>query len=196
MKFLRVAFRCFGPFEDQTLDLSGPAGFRILFGVNEAGKSSALRGLHALLFGFHGQSKDDFRFKYNQFRVLAVMENSKGEPLECIRRKGNKDTLRKSCDKEVIPDQQLTKFLGNLDQAQFEQLFGLDADRLRQGGEEIAEGKGDLGSLLFAAGAGMKGLRALSQDLESRQHELYRSGGRTQHITEAMREYRELCGQV
>ena len=60
------------------------------YGVNEAGKSSALRGLNALLFGFPGQSSDDFRFKYNQFRVHAVLENQAGQKLECFGEKATR----------------------------------------------------------------------------------------------------------
>jgi uncharacterized protein YhaN len=196
MKFLQVKFCCFGPFEEQSLDLSGPGGLKVVFGANEAGKSSALRGLNAFLFQFPGQSNDDFRFKYNQFRVHAVLENSTAQTLECIRRKGNKDTLRKACDKDVLPDQLFTDFLGGLDKPQFEQLFGLDAKRLVDGGNTITKFEGALGEALFAAGAGMKGLRVLSQRVESRKVELYLAGGKKQLITEAMREHRELVEQV
>ena len=97
--------------------------------------------MNALLFGFGGQSGDDFRFRYNQFRVHAVLEDSNGRKLECIRRKGNKDTLRKDCDKEVLAEQHLTQFIGGLDERQFEQLFGLDALRLRKVSDDIASNK-------------------------------------------------------
>jgi uncharacterized protein YhaN len=200
MRFLRVTFRCYGPFEEQRLDLSETGHLHVIYGLNETGKSSALKGLKALLFGFHGQSKDNFRFNYNQFRVHTVLENLAGQKLECIRRKGNKDTLRKNCDKEVIPDRQLTDFIGGLSKEQFEQLFGLGAERLVEGGKDITgeQGRkgGELGQALFAAGAGMKGLRLLSQKLEERQKVLYLVGGRTQKITVALREHRELLDQV
>ena len=47
MKFKRLVFRCFGPFKEQTLDLSAAAGLHVVHGPNEAGKSVALRGLRA-----------------------------------------------------------------------------------------------------------------------------------------------------
>lgn len=196
MKFQSVTFRCFGPFDEQTIDLSGPVGLRVVFGENEAGKSSALRGLLAFLFGFPGQSSDDFRFKYNQFRIHALLENGGIQPFECIRRKGNKDTLRSGDDKTVIPERELTKFLGGLDEVQFKQLFGLDAKRLREGGQAIVDGQGELGEALFAAGAGMKGLRSLSQHLEQSQQNLFISGKRTQVITKGLSELRDLSDQV
>jgi uncharacterized protein YhaN len=188
MKFVRITFRCFGPFEELTLDLSGPSGFHVVYGPNEAGKSSALRGLHALLFRFP-QSGDDFRFSYGQFRVHAIMEDAAGATLECVRRKGNKATLRAVDEKTEIPELSLTRFLGGLQQTQFEQLFGLDSKRLVDGGRQIAEGRGDLGEALFAAGAGLTGLRIMAQNLEDRQQALYSFRGRTQPINRAITEY-------
>jgi uncharacterized protein YhaN len=189
MKFLSVKFQCFGPFDDQSLDLSGRNGFHVIFGPNEAGKSSALRGLHALLFGFPVQSGDDFRFKYAQFRIHASLEDSAGTTLECIRRKGNKATLRAIDDKTEIPDQSLTRFLGGLQQQQFEQLFGLDGKRLVDGGRDIADGRGDLGEALFAAGAGLAGLRTLARSLDARQGALYKIRGQTQPINKALSDH-------
>ncbi len=189
MKFVRVTFRCFGPFEEQPLDLAGPGGFHVVFGPNEAGKSSALRGLHAFLFGFPVQSGDNFRFQYTQFRVHALLMDSAGTTLECIRRKGNKATLLAADEKTVIPETSLTRFLGGLQQLQFEQLFGLDSKRLVEGGRDITEGRGDLGEALFEAGAGLAGLRALAQSLEKRQAALYTFRGKTQSINKALSDH-------
>jgi len=196
MKFVRVTFRCFGPFEEQPLDLSGPCGFHVVFGPNEAGKSSALRGLHALLFGFPVQSGDDFRFKYNQFRIHASLVDSAGTTLECIRRKGKKATLLTADEKTEIPEASLTRFLGGLQQLQFEQLFGLDSKRLVEGGRDITDGRGDLGEALFAAGAGLAGLRALAQTLEERRLALYRFRGQTQLINKALSDHEKQVAAV
>ena len=163
MRFVRVTFRCFGPFEEQSLDLSGPGGLHVVFGPNEAGKSSALRGLDAFLFGFPPQSRDDFRFKYSQFRVRRVLQDSSGQTLECVRRKGNIATLRMIDERTEIPESSLSRIIGGLERRQFEQLFGLDSKRLVDGGREIAEGRGELGEALFAAAAGLAGLRALGR---------------------------------
>jgi hypothetical protein len=196
MKFVRVTFRCFGPFEEQPLDLSGPCGLHVAFGPNEAGKSCALRGLHALLFGFPVQSGDDFRFKYAQFRIHASLVDSAGKTLECIRRKGKKDTLRAADDKTVIPETSLPQFLGGLQQLQFEQLFGLDSKRLVEGGRAITDGRGDLGEALFAAGAGLAGLRALARTLEERQLALYRFQGKTPSINRALSDHEKQLAAV
>ena len=188
MKFVRITFRCFGPFEELTLDLSGPSGFHVVYGPNEAGKSSAMRGLHALLFKFP-QTGDDFRFKYTQFRIHATMVDAAGATLECVRRKGRIGTLRTVDEKAEVPEVSLTRFLGGLQQVQFEQLFGLDSKRLIEGGRQIADGRGDLGEAIFAAGAGLAGLRAMAQSLEDRQQALYKFRGQTQPINRAISDY-------
>jgi uncharacterized protein YhaN len=190
MKFLSVAFRCFGPFEDQRLELSGAGRFHVVFGPNEAGKSSALRGLHAFLFGFPERTKDDFRFKYEQFRIHAELENSAGKTLSCVRRKGRKATLLLSDQRTEVSRSSLAEFLGDLQEQQFEQLFGLDSTRLVEGGQGIAEGQGDLGEALFAAGAGLAGVRALARSPEEKQVKVYRSRGQTQPINKALGDHK------
>jgi uncharacterized protein YhaN len=150
----------------------------------------------AFLFGFPGQSTDDFLFKYNQFRVHAVMVNKSNKTLECIRRKGNKDTLRNADDKTVCMERELSDFLGGLDLSRFEQLFGLDSERLVKGGQEVALGKGELGEALFAAGAGMKGLRDLEARLEERQNAFCTSTLRKGTIPDNKAKHAALAQQI
>ena len=53
----RLGLMAFGPFTDRVLDLSvGDHGLNVIFGRNEAGKSSALRALHALFSGIPAQT--------------------------------------------------------------------------------------------------------------------------------------------
>lgn len=196
MKFLSVSFRCFGPFEEKQLDFTAPCGLHVIFGPNEAGKSSALRGLYALLFGFGHAKTDDFRFKTDQFRVQASLQTANGELLECIRRKGKKATLRGADDRSEIAESVLTQFLGGLQQSQFEQLFGLDSARLIEGGNLIALGKGDLGEALFAAGAGLAGLRKLAESLEERQAAMYKSRSSQLPINAALRDHSQQLAAV
>lgn len=53
MKIKSLSLVAFGPFSGQVLDFSSSLpGLHIVYGPNEAGKSSAMRALQALLFGF------------------------------------------------------------------------------------------------------------------------------------------------
>ena len=61
MKILKVNLIAFGPFTETVLDLSeGEEGLHIIYGPNEAGKSSALRALRQMLYGIPDRSADDF----------------------------------------------------------------------------------------------------------------------------------------
>ncbi|MGA7979754.1 MAG: AAA family ATPase, partial [Chromatiaceae bacterium] len=62
MKLLDLHLLAYGPFTDRHLDLSaGREGLHVVFGPNEAGKSSALRALRSLLYGVPERTQDDFR---------------------------------------------------------------------------------------------------------------------------------------
>jgi len=61
MKILELGLHAFGPFTDAVLDLSASQeGLHLIYGPNEAGKSSALRALRQGLFGIPAQSSDSF----------------------------------------------------------------------------------------------------------------------------------------
>jgi hypothetical protein len=66
-----------------------------------------------------------------QFRIHALLEDSAGNALECIRRKGNKATLRQPDDKVEILEPALAGFVGGLQQQQFEQLLRAERTDVR-----------------------------------------------------------------
>ena len=153
MKLIRLSLSAVGPFTGTVLDLSGgEQGLHLVYGPNEAGKTSALRALSHLLFGFPHLSSDNFVHPNDQLRVGGTLRRSDGDELEFIRRRGKGNTLRGPGDSVVVPEDRLAGFLGGLNQETFKTLFGIDHERLTQAGEEIRTGKGRLGELLFAAG--------------------------------------------
>src|SRR5262249_45452636 len=159
-------------------------------GPNEAGKTSSLRALGYLLFGFPARTPDDFIHPYDQLRVGAVLEHSDGRVLEVIRRKANKNPLRGPDDAEVVPAEQLERLLGGLDQDSFTTLFGIDHARLARAGEEIRTGQGRLGELLFTAGTGLAGLNRAQSQLQNELDALFKPRGQNQRINQALAELR------
>src|ERR1700728_3050580 len=121
MKLLELNLRAVGPFSGVVLDLSGgEKGLHLIFGPNEAGKSSTLRALSRLLFGFPQRSADNFVHPNEQLRVGVRLRHSSDEELEIVRRRGQKNTLRGSDDSSIIPDDHLVRFLGGINQDTFE----------------------------------------------------------------------------
>ena len=95
MKIRRIRLDAYGPFTDLTIDLpnSGP-DFHMLFGPNEAGKSSALKAIRHMLFGIPAQEPVNFLHGYPKLRVGARLVNGSGDEIEFLRRKGRAKTLR------------------------------------------------------------------------------------------------------
>ena len=85
--------------------------------------------------------------------------------LKFWRRKGRKTTLLDGSG-NPLPDDALAPFLGGLSQDVFERSFGLDAARLRAGGDEMLRADGDVGASLLAAASGLRGLAELRRSLE------------------------------
>ena len=82
-----------------------------------------------------------------------------------------------------MPDERLARFLGGIGQDTFEVMFGIDHERLTRAGEEIRTGQGQLGELLFAAGAGLAGLRQAQQTLQQGLDDLFKPRARTRGST-------------
>ena len=195
MRLLELHLKAFGPFTDRRLDLSGgEQGLQLIFGPNEAGKSSALRALKALLYGFPARSGDDFLHPYDQLRVGARLRFKDGSELELLRRKGKKSTLL-AADGETplngADGLRLDRCLQGIDEALFSSLFGLGHDGLVAGGRELLAQKGDVGQALFAAGLGTRNLRQVLEGLDAEAEALFLPRGLKPRINQGIAEHRE-----
>ncbi|MDV6344024.1 AAA family ATPase [Nitrosomonas sp. Is37] len=196
MKIRKLNFVAFGPFTERALifDLAG-GGLHIVYGPNEAGKSSALRGLKALLYGIDERTPDNFLHDNEKLRIEGCMRAANGEELTLARRKGRKNTLL-SREGEALDDKVLTPFLQGITQELFEMLFGIDHQALVQGGEEILEQKGEVGQALFSASLGSHTLHAVLAQLDEEADGLFRPRGATQTINSALKAYMDLNKEI
>ena len=190
MKIARLELRAFGPFTDLTLELdSGSQGLHLIYGPNEAGKTSTLRALKQLLYGIPNRSTDDFIHSYSQLRIGASLVNGDGETLEIVRRKAAKNDLREADDSTALDPGRLARLLGGLDREAFETMFGIDHPTLVAGGREIVAGGGSLGQVLFAAGSGVADLRAVQKRLEEAAAALFVPRGSVPKINKNLSEF-------
>jgi uncharacterized protein YhaN len=187
MKLLEIKLIAYGPFSGTVLDLSaGHEGLHVIYGPNEAGKSSALRALRHLLYGIPGQTADGFVHPYAKMRIGATIQAGNGDQLEFIRRKGRRNTLRAADDHTVVDDAALNRFLSGVDADLFETMFGIGYPDLVRGGRQIVEGGGNLGQLIFAAGSGVANLREIQNELQSEADALFRPSGQRPKINTAL----------
>lgn len=196
MRIDRLQIPAFGPFTDLDLAFNGePADFHVIYGPNEAGKSSLLRAIRDLLFGIPGQSADNFQHDYGDLRIQAQISNRAGERLVFARRKGNKNTLLDG-ENNPLPDKTLAVFLGGIDQEYFTSMFGLGAAELREGAAHLLRGEGDIGQALFSASLGGRPVQQVLERLRDRSEQLYKPRA-TVNVTirPAVVRYKELLKQ-
>lgn len=192
MKILKLNLTAFGPFSNAQLDLSGGnQGLHVIYGPNEAGKSSSLRAITDLLYGIHSRTPDNFIHPYPRLRIGAQLQHSDGNVLEIVRRKANKNSLFSGDDSTPLDEAELARFMGDVDRELFHMMFGIDHERLRRGGEEIVQGDGRIGELLFAAGAGLVDLQAVQTRLHDEMDLLLKATGRSGTIATDIKEFQE-----
>ena len=165
MRLLSLELDRYGPFTGRTLTFRSDAKLHVVYGANEAGKSCALAAITDLLFGIERQTRYDFLHDGKDMRIGATIAARDGSRLTFRRRKGNKNTLIDAADSS-LGDDALLPYLGNLSREVFCSAFGLDAEALRRGAEEMLKSEGDVGASLFAAASGLRGLTELRRSLE------------------------------
>lgn len=207
--------------------------YYLIYGDNEAGKSTLLRGISALLFGVPAKTPDVHSCKGSELRIGATISQTaspRGKParitvrkpaipplfgdnvgsdaggndgvgtgadgqrLSFRRRKGTSGTLLDLNDGQ-IDDDALAPFLRELDRERFEQFFGLNHQRLHEGGEELLRGQGDVGSALFQA-AGLLDLRRLLEKLDADAKEVFSPKSRTRTISRIIDEFRQAKSEI
>ncbi len=193
MRILELDLIAYGLFEKKTLDLSkGREGLHIIFGPNEAGKSTALRALKALLYGIPTRTPDNFKHRYNDLRVGATIRLADGSEIPFIRRKGHKNTLRDENDRKKLDDSFLTKLLSGVNADLFSNFFGINHISLREGGKDILSGEGDAGQALFSAGMGISGLRGVLSNLDEEAKQLFAERAQKPVINQALSELKDV----
>jgi uncharacterized protein YhaN len=176
MRIRRLHLLRYGHFTDAAVDLpASTPDVQLIFGPNEAGKSTAMSAIEDLLYGIPGNSSRNFLHEYGAMRLGATLERE-GSAQVVRRRKGKKDTLLAD-DETPLPagESVLTPFLGGADRPFYMRMFNLDHERLRQGGREILEARDDVGQMLFSAGTGVVGLRDRQKKMEAEADALWAS---------------------
>ena len=192
MKILSLDLLAYGPFTGRILDLSrGEHGLNLVYGLNEAGKSAALRALVSFFYGIHPQTSDNFVHHYDALRIGARLRFSDGTERTFVRRKGSRNTLLDESG-SALDESELARFLDGVSRETFTRMYGLDSDALVQGGRELSSGEGELGPVLFAAASGISEVRAAITDLEQEAQGLFKPTGSAPVINRLIADYRRI----
>ncbi len=189
MRILSLHCIAFGCFTNLKLDLADPGRtFHVIYGPNEAGKSTVLRALTGLLYGIPARTTDAFLHDMKDLRIAAELEHSDGRRFTFIRRKGNRDTLLDVEGKPIL-EKKIEEFLGGVGEDLFHNLFRLDHPSLVRGGEDLLAGKGDVAQSLFEAGTGITGLRQVLTTLDTEADSLFTQRSKAALVNHYIAEY-------
>ena len=93
MRLAKLDLPRYGRFTDASIELPrAERDIHIVFGPNEAGKTTCLTAIEDLLFGIPARSPYNFLHSYENMRVGAVLEND-GDCFEFQRRKTQRDMI-------------------------------------------------------------------------------------------------------
>ncbi len=177
MRFDTLNLLAFGPFTSCKLSFQKSRhDLHVIHGPNEAGKSSLLRAIHHLLYGFPSSTPDDFIHEYRKLRIGATVSDG-DNTLTFLRKKGNRGTLL-DADENSIDEGKLRAFCGSVGSEFFLNMFGLNTDALRAGASKLLSGEGELGVLLFSASAGGSPIDSAISKLQAESDKLFVGNGR------------------
>ncbi len=184
MRIARLDLSRYGRFTDRVIELPyREPDFHLLVGANEAGKSTLRCAILDLLFGIEMRSPYNFRHAYGDMRLGARVEHGDAA-LDFVRVKARTRTLQ-APDGSALPDTALADFLGGIERGFFEQMFGLDHQRLVAGGRDILSAANDVGQILFQSATGIASFGTVREALEQEADALWakrRAGDREYYI--------------
>ena len=195
MRFDYINLRAFGHFTDYELSYDPDKNFHLIYGPNEAGKSTTLRSITNFLYGFPQKTNDSFLHSNTKLRIEGQLKNANGEALQFIRRKGRKDTVL-DLDGKPINEKVVNEFLHGLSEDQFTNMFALDHIRLREGGESLLQSNGSVGESVFSAASGINVLRKILDNLDKETSSLYKKTGSNPVLNKLLSKEKELNKQL
>ena len=190
MRLRRLILSRYGMFSDSddkpTVDFGerkkGEPDLHVIYGPNEAGKSTALAGFLDLLFAFELRSRYAFLHGYDAMRVETDLEID-GAPRRFVRIRKRQGSLLDGGGR-AVPEGRLANALGGMTRETYKAMFSLDDDTLEAGGDEILKSEGDVGRALFAGGAGLVKLSETLKELRENADEFHRERARKTKLNE------------
>ena len=191
MRIDRLDLVRYGAFSDRTVDF-GPApaegtpDLHVVFGPNEAGKSTLFAAWLDLLFGFEG---DGYAFDHGKsaLEVRAALSLSSGK--RRIARAGALAPPAEDADA-------LAAALGSLGRGDYATMFSLDTDELETGGRAILSSEGRLGELLFSAGSGLARMGDVLAGVRADAEAIYKYRGSTSEVAGLIKEMKALDERI
>jgi len=192
----------FGHYTDQSIGTFDDA-LTVVRGQNEAGKSTLLAFMRAVLFGFPArlgaQHHPPLRGGRHGGRIMLRLDDGRRFTVERVQGRGRGTFQARDEAGTVIDEQRFNAFIGHASETLFRSAFTFDLDDLPR----FDDTDGDLGGLLYGASIGAEQLPQAMKRLDGRIEDLFKPGGSTQvtarlvHEMDRARQYlREVAGKA
>jgi len=185
MRIERLDLTAFGHFTDHVLELDGP-GLQVIFGPNEAGKTTARAAIANLLFGIEMRTPFDFVHRKPNMRLGAKVIDDAGNPHEVIRYKRRNDDLVDAATDLPVSAGRWAEILGGRSEDDYHSLYTLGREELVARTKNLLRSGGSVEVTVFAAGLGRTSMGEVLDRLTSEAAGLYRPRGKLQTVNERL----------
>lgn len=194
MRLRRLDLTRYGKFTEDRLDFGkrpeGAPDLHIVYGRNESGKSTTLAAWLDLLFGVDARTPYAFLHPYATMEIGGALEF--GGATHELRRVKRQSRSLLDAQGRPADEGALAAALPGLTRETYAAMFSLDDATLEQGGEAILDSKGELGALLFSAGAGLAEAARALDEMTAQAAELHRKKASKTRLAELKRRVAEL----
>lgn len=197
MRLRRLDLTRYGKFTDYSIDfgehVDGTPDLHIVYGLNEAGKSTSLSAYLDLVFGIEERTKYGFLHQGKTMEIGGCLEFD-GRAHEFKRVKQRSNSLLNEHG-QPVNEAILSVPLAWLTRDAYRMMFSLDDQTLEDGGNAILESKGDLGELLFSASAGLAGISSILEAATAESDGIFRKRASSTKIAGLKRQIADLKSQ-
>ena len=199
MRLRQLNLDLFGGFTDKQFDFGprrdvGTPDFHVIYGPNEAGKTTTMEGYLRLLYGFPHREPYDFLHQRKNLRVSGLLDIDGTET--AFTRLPTRDPSLRDAHGQELPNSALQAHLSGLSEEDYRNLLCLDDLTIEKGGEEITRAKGDIGRLLFSAAAGISELSDVLDKVREEADGLYRKRASSTRLAALRKEHAEIEKQI
>ncbi|QNF28277.1 ATP-binding protein [Metabacillus elymi] len=198
MKIEKLMIYGYGKFENQTIEFTD-SKLQIIYGENEAGKSTIMSFIHSILFGFPTKQQTGNRYEpkrgsaYGGYLMIRTEEN---QQLKIERRPGKAggEVIVELEGGTVQKEEYLQTILGGIDLETYKSIFSFDIHGLQQ----IHKMNSDqIGKFLFLSSIyGAEALFTIEHTLIKQQDMLFKPSGKRPVLNEALSKLKESNRQL
>lgn len=199
IRLRQLDLELFGRFTGKQFDFgprraAGIPDFHVIYGPNEAGKTTTMEGFLRLLYGFPHREPYDFLHQRKNLKVSGVLQIEGTET--AFMRLPTRDPSLRDVRGQELPNSALQAHLSGLSEEDYRNLLCLDDLTIEKGGEEITRAKGDIGRLLFSAAAGISELSAVLDNVREEADGLYRRRASSTRLAALKKDHAEVEKQI